>query len=180
MRAKFHGQPFRDHQLGKWLITFETDELPNYDDLRGSDLELQVKEYRKKRSLNANSYFHVLAGKIAEATGQSHTEAHNHLIAEYGQMDAEVQNIIMDDDIPYLKLETLHLRPTTATRLMDNGKLYRVYYVMRGSHTYDQKEMSRLIEGTVFEAKELGIETMTPDQIKQMLSTMEVNNGKQK
>lgn len=168
MRGRWHGQPFRDHQLKKWLITFETEELPKYDELKDSDLDIEVKAYRKKRSLNANAYFHVLAGKIAEATGQSHTEAHNHLIAEYGQMDAEVQNIIMDDEIPYQKLETLHLRPTTATRLMDNGKLYRVYYVMRGSHTYDTKEMARLIDGTVSEAKELGIETLTPDELERM------------
>ena len=175
MKARFHGQPFRDHQIGKWLTTFETDELPNYDDLKDSDLEIQIKEYRKRRSLNANAYFHVLAGKIAEATGQSHTEAHNHLIAEYGQMDAEVQNIIMDDEIPYLRLETLHLRPTTATRMMDNGKLYRVYYVMRGSHTYDTKEMARLIDGTVSEAKELGIETLTPDELERMKQQWKVS-----
>ena len=34
-----------------------------------------------------------------------------------------------------------------------------------GSHTYDTKEMSRLIEGTVSEAKELGIDTRTPEEI---------------
>lgn len=168
MKARWHGQPFRDHQLGKWLITFETSELPRYDDLKDLDLDVQIKAYREKRSLSANAYFHVLVGKIAEATGQSHTEVHNRLIAEYGQLDAEVQNIIMDDDIPYQKLETLHLRPTTATRMMDNGKLYRIYLVMRGSHTYDTKEMARLIDGTVSEAKELGIETLTPQEIERM------------
>lgn len=35
--------------------------------------------------------------------------------------------------------------------------------VMRGSHTYDTDEMAKLIDGTVYEAKELGIETMTPE-----------------
>lgn len=39
---------------------------------------------------------------------------------------------------------------------------------MRGSHTYNTAEMSKLIDGTVSEAKELGIETMTPDQIEEM------------
>jgi hypothetical protein len=40
--------------------------------------------------------------------------------------------------------------------------------VMRGSHTYDTREMSRLIDGTVEEAKELGIETLTPEQLERM------------
>lgn len=168
MKARWFGQPFRDHQNNRWLVTFEIYEAPSYDELSAVDLDLQIKEFKKRRSLNANAYFHVLAGKIAEATGQSHTEVHNRLIAEYGQLDAEVQNIIMDDDIPYQKLETLHLRPTTATRIMDNGKLYRIYLVMRGSHTYDTKEMARLIDGTVSEAKELGIETLTPQELERM------------
>jgi len=169
MKARWHGQPFRDYESGKWFITFEVNEPPTvFDNTREEELTLEIKKYREKRSLNANAYFHVLAGKIAESTGLSHTEIHNHLIAEYGQIDTEVQNIIMDDEIPYLKLDTIHLRPTTATRLMDNGKLYRVYYVMRGSHTYDTKEMSRLIDGTVNEAKELGIETLPPQELERM------------
>jgi 16S rRNA U1498 N3-methylase RsmE len=40
--------------------------------------------------------------------------------------------------------------------------------VMRGSHTYNTAEMSRLIDATVEEAKELGVETLTPDQLERM------------
>jgi hypothetical protein len=39
---------------------------------------------------------------------------------------------------------------------------------MRGSHTYDSREMSRLIDGTVSEAKELGIETLSPAELERM------------
>lgn len=175
MKARWHGQPFRDYGTGKWLLTFETDEIPAYDDLKDKELNLEIKQYREKRSLNANAYFHVLVGKIAEVTGQSHTEVHNQLIADYGQVDTNVQNIIMDDAIPYLRLEGLHLMPTTATRTMDNGKLYRVYIVMRGSHTYDTKEMSRLIDGTVYEAKELGIETLSDKELERLKSIWKVS-----
>lgn len=175
MKARWHGQPFKDYGIGKWLLTFEVDEIPAYDDLKDKELNLEIKQYREKRSLNANAYFHVLVGKIAEVTGQSHTEVHNQLIADYGQVDTNVQNIIMDDAIPYLRLEGLHLMPTTATRMMDNGKLYRVYIVMRGSHTYDSKEMSKLIDGTVYEAKELGIETLTSSELERMKQQWKVS-----
>ena len=40
--------------------------------------------------------------------------------------------------------------------------------MMRGSHTYDTKEMSRLIDGAVFEAQALGIETLPPDELERM------------
>lgn len=162
-------------------MAFESDEEPvEYDRLKDKDIRLEVKEYKQKRSLNANNYFHKLVSMIADVTKTSHTEVHNHLISEYGCMDEDIKNIIMDDEIPYQQLDTIHLRPTSATKVMDNGRLYRVFIVMRGSHTYDSKEMGRLIEGTVSEAKELGIETTTPEEIKKMLSMMEVNNGKQK
>lgn len=176
MIAAWHGEPFYDYKNRKWLITFETEEKPvKYDSTKDKELSVEVKEYRQKRSLNANSYFHLLVGKIAEVQGVSHTEIHNHLIAEYGQLDEDIKNIIMDDSIPWEKLETIHLRPTSATREMDNGKLYRVYIVMRGSHTYDTKSMSRLIAGAVQEAKELGIETMTPIELERMVNQWKVS-----
>lgn len=179
MKAQWHGEPFYDYKNRKWLITFETEEKPvKYDSTKDKELSVEVKEYRQKRSINANNYFHSLVGKIAEVQGVSHTEIHNHLIAEYGQLDEDIKNIIMDDSIPWEKLETIHLRPTSATREMDNGKLYRVYIVMRGSHTYDTKSMSRLIAGAVQEAKELGIETMTEKEIERLIDLWK-NNGAQ-
>lgn len=156
----------------KWQITLEIEEEPSfYDRLKDKEISVEIKQYREKRSLNANAYFHVLVDKIAGIQGVTHTEVHNHLIAEYGVLDDQINNIILDDNIPWLRLDTIHLRPTTATRTMDNGKLYRVYLVMRGSHTYDTAEMSRLIDGTVEEAKALGIEALTPDELERMKAT---------
>ena len=158
-------------------MAFESDEQPvEYDRLKDKDVRMELKEYREKRSLNANAYFHVLVEKIAEKQGLTHSEVHNQLIADYGCMDEDIKNIILDDSIPYLRLETIHLRPTDATKILDNGKLYRVYIVMRGSHTYDTKEMARLIDGTVYEAKELGIETLSDKEIERLKSIW-TNNG---
>lgn len=169
MKVKFYAKPYKDFKTRKWVMAFESDEEPvDYDRLKDKEIRLDLKEYREKRSLNANAYFHVLVGKIADVQGVSHSEIHNKLIADYGVMDEDIKNIILDDEIPYLRLDTIHLKPTTATKVLDNGRLYRVYIVMRGSHTYDSKEMSRLIDGTVHEAKELGIETMTPDELMRM------------
>ena len=169
MRGKWHGFPYKDTALRKYLITFEVDDVPQmFDRTKDKELNIEIKEHREKRSLNANAYFHVLVDKIAEVQGVSHSEIHNHLISEYGFVDEDIKNIILDDNIPWQKLDNIHLRPTTFTKVLDNGRLYRVYYVMRGSHTYDTKEMSRLIDGTVSEAKELGIETMTPNEIERM------------
>ena len=169
MRGKWHGFPYKDTALRKYLITFEVDDVPQlFDRTKDKELNIEIKEHREKRSLNANASCQVVVDKIAEIQGVSHSEIHNHLISEYGFMDEDIKNIILDDNIPWQKLDNIHLRPTAITKVLDNGRLYRVYYVMRGSHTYDTKEMSRLIDGTVSEAKELGIETMTPNEIERM------------
>jgi hypothetical protein len=46
-----------------------------------------------------------------------------------------------------------------------NGKTGMQLQCFFGSSTYNTKEMSVLIDGVVSECKELGIETMTPDEL---------------
>ena len=46
-----------------------------------------------------------------------------------------------------------------------NDKEFTHYKVYKGSSEYDSKEMSILIDGVIQEAKQLDIETLTPQQI---------------
>jgi methylaspartate ammonia-lyase len=59
-----------------------------------------------------------------------------------------------------------------------NGKKvqFNCYVMFKRTHELDTKEMSRLIEGTVFEAKELDIQTETPEQIAKMLNLWEYDS----
>ena len=168
-------EPTIDWKTGRLRLVFEPNEdfINTYEELKGFDkLSLEIKRFRAKRSLNANAYFHVLCTKIAEKTEQSMPRVKNLMLRRYGQleiMDGSVMHLIIREDIDVSENETLHLAPTTAVKELDDGRLYRVYRVMRGSHTYDTKEMARLIEGTITEAKDLGIDTITPKQAEEML-----------
>lgn len=44
------------------------------------------------------------------------------------------------------------------------------YLVYKPTHEMDKAEMARLIDGTVEEAKQLGIETRTPDELAELKS----------
>ena len=164
----------------KATLTLNEDARRTFENLRGKQISVTIKAYKKKRSLDANSYFHVLVGKIADATGNSKPAIKNQLLSRYGQYDMDEDGIIhfiIRDDKDVSDREDIHLQPTSATRVLDDGKLYRVYRVIRGSHTYDSYEMAKLIDGTVSEAKELGIETMTPSQIREMKERWGVKIG---
>jgi len=122
---------------------------------------------QKQRSLNANAYFHKLVALIAEKLGNSNAYQKNLLIRRYGQyeyIDGQIPTVQIKSvyDSAMDQREDIHFNPIGI-----NGEFTK-YAIMRGSHTYDVKEMSRLIDGTVSEAKELGIETLTNDEIRRL------------
>ena len=143
-------------QIMYWL--FDQEDGTNWD----------IREWHPKRSLSQNAYFHVLVEKIAKVLKVSNTAVKNKLIADYGFYDADVGHVIVKDSLDYLEFEQLHLKPSTKTQVMANGELYRVFYVMRGTHTYDTAEMTRISDKTVEEAKQLGIETLPPEELERM------------
>ena len=161
----------RDIVTNKLNITFqiESTSLDEINRLSQIDkLLINADEYVERRSLNANAYFHVLVGKIAKAKLQSNAWAKNELICKYCQPEYVGGDIMVyktNAPVEYMReLETLH---TIPIKYDGDITFYKVY---RGSRTYNRREMHQLIEGTVAEAKENGIETMPPEQLKELLS----------
>ena len=162
---------YKNIYSGKMTMTFEVENIDaladEYDRIKDARLTVKVSPYRAKRSLDANSYFHVLLTKIAGAMNISNARCKNILLARYGQPqllpDGNVMIYKSNAPVDYMmELEDIH---TVAIKADGNATFYRV---MRGSHEYNTEEMSRLIDGTVDEAKALGIETMTPDALAKM------------
>lgn len=126
---------------------------------------------KKKRSLTANAYFHVLVGKYAESLTISKARAKNELICKYGQVELiDDEPMIYKSNAPveYMReQEFIHALPVKFSE--ENGKSVTFYKLYRGSHTYNVNEMRLLIEGTVADCKELGIDTETNTSINKML-----------
>ena len=134
-----------DFESGKQVISLvcEKDIRGEYDRLKDKECRLKVVQYREGRSLDANAYFHVLVGKIAEVTDNSKVYIKNKLIAEYGQheiINGSLVSLPLDNDIEVYDLEFCHLQPTASTTTNKAGKLFRINLVMRGSQYYDTKE----------------------------------------
>lgn len=177
---KFTGrlkEPIIDYLTGRLTILFEPceDFRQAYEELKDCEkLSLEIKKYRRKRSLDANAYHWVLVGKLAKVLGMSNAEVHNMALRGYGQPEIYegkcVYMTIPDTDDARLKVDNAmdyHLSPTSQVREGNDGVMYRTYKLMRGSHTYNTEEMAMLIDGMVTLCKEAGIpdaEIATPDE----------------
>lgn len=160
----------KDIVNGGYNIIFSTTELPSgVNDIAGAKLTVTAKKYRKRRSLDANAYSWVLLDKIAKETGSTSEEVYEEMLRRYGYplYDEDEKPVIISlkagIDISALDI---HLKLVGEGHVQD--KLFKHYKVIRGQSTYDTKEMSTFIDGIVSEAKELGIETLTPDELERM------------
>lgn len=160
-------------------ITVETpftyDSLDEFDRLYDKDIRVEMKIWREPRSRSSNNYFYVLVGKLADALRVSKPYIHNLMLRKYGQLERidgkPVWVILPETDEISTKVdedETLHVRPTDDVREGNDGKMYRTYLLLKGSHALNSQEMSILIDGIVAECKEQGIETLPPEEIEHM------------
>ena len=159
----------RDFITKKPLIKFLINEEPNgIEDLEYKDLKIKVSKVTKPRSLDANAYFHVLCDKLRQKLGISMTRCKNELITSYGQMEYLDEGVpaAIKSNIPFEKMRELETPHMKFVMMSEDGNY--MYFLYRGSHTYDSREMHILLEGTIAECKEQGIETATPDELRRM------------
>ena len=177
----------KDWMTGRFRLTFEVDKdvSGEIERLSGKLLALTAQVYRRKRSLDANSYYWSLLTKLAEVAGISKNRAHNMMLRRYGtlvEVDGDLIYVVVPDNDEgermALEAETFHIKPTSQVKTANDGSSFRTYLMLRGSSTYDTAEMSTLINGLVEECKDLGIETMTPQELERMMALYEQNRRK--
>lgn len=172
MRGRLVDLSFSRDRKQRLTIEVDDDFREQYDKLHDEDIDLTVKIYREKRSLDANAYYWQLLTKLSEAVGVSKPRMHNELLRRYGQaemIDEQMVYIVLPDtdeaERKAIEAEKFHIKPTSQVKEGRDGRMYRTYFLLRGSHTYDSREMSVLINGLCDECHELNIETLTPDEL---------------
>ena len=166
-RARLTGVT-RDYLTDEMLLTFavEGDVRQALDSLTDKPLRLKVVQWRDKRSLDSNAYMWLLESKIAQAIGSTTDEVHKKNVLEYGPLD-EIDGrpvvITIRSDISIDLIEGYW-------RLYSRAKdgCFSTYLRVKRTSEYDSKEMSNYLEHVIDEAKELGIETATPDELERM------------
>lgn len=166
MRGRLRDLTFGPKGEQHITVTVQTDFRDDFDKLKDKDIRVEIKVWREPRSKDANAYFHALVNKIAEAQGLGDDEVKRSLVVEYGALarddDGQLIGAMLpagadiDQFYPYTRMyKTMELE----------GREYECYLFYKRTHTLDTKEMARLIDGTIYVARELGIDTDTPEQI---------------
>ena len=125
---------------------------------------VEIRQWKERRSLDANAYFWVLCSKLSEKTGIPVTGIYRSLIPEIGGNSETV--CIPEQGADHLREGWEHNGKGWVTEAFPSklkGCVNVVLYY--GSSTYDTAQMSRLIELAVQECRQQGIETMPPAEL---------------
>lgn len=126
-----------------------------------NDKKYEIKEYKPKRTLSQNSYAWALINELANKMRMSKEEMYINLLEDYSQyLMIPVEKGKKPNG--YFK----YYKYIATTNI--NGKEADYYKVFKGSSEFNTEEMGIFLDGIIQECKQLGIETLTPEEIEAM------------
>lgn len=129
------------------------------------DKEYELKEYKKKRTLNQNSYYWQLLNKLSTKIKIPQTELHFELIKKSCPFEEYL--------VPYeanLRGIEYYIEKGKIER---NGRLFKTIRVYVGSSRLETVEFGILLDNLIEECKLQGIQTLTESELAKMRSLEE-------
>lgn len=161
---------FKTHKA-KISLLLDTKQLDIVEELKNEDkLNIELKKYRKHRSLDANAYFWKLLTELCELAEIDTIEEYKRRIKELGifrQFKIEKDNIKTFEKMWTAQGIAWFCEIVDTTYIEDTEfKIINAYY---GSSSYNSKQMSRLIDGVIQDCKVYEIETKPQNEIDSLL-----------
>ena len=171
-----------DYETNKPKITLLLDErksILSLEEIKADKLSVEIKKWRKKRSLDANAYCWVLCDRIAKELSKNgiitKEEVYKDAILQIGTFEPFIaQEKTYENFKRIWEKQGLGFLVQEVSR-KDKCVKVNAYY---GSSTYDSKEMSLLIEILVELAKSLNIETKSKAEIDSLLNSWDSAAGR--
>lgn len=133
----------------KWLFNQDREKI------------FEIKEHKEKRSLSQNAYAWKLINEMGNKINKSKEEVYLQMLKDYGQSEIISMLSSINPNGYFKYYEEI------GTGIVNN-KEFTHYKIFKGSSEYDTKEMKYFIDGIIQECQQLGIETLTPEQILSM------------
>lgn len=150
----------------KQRLTLELDGdfRDKFDRLHDKPVEVTIKKHSENRTLRANAYLWALITSIGNALRESKEDVYFDMLRDYGQGGAV--SVLEQYEEKFKKSYKYHEYLGESTL---NGKLFKHYRFWVGSSEYSKDEFSILLDGVIQEAKQLGIETKSKEEIESLL-----------
>ena len=161
---------YKTHKA-KISLLLDTKQLDIVEELKNEDkLNIELKKYRKHRSLDANAYFWKLLTELCELVELDTVEEYKRRVKELGifrRFRIEKDNIKTFEKM-WTAQGIAWFCEIADTEYIGNTefKIINAYY---GSSSYNSKQMSRLIDGLVQDCKHYGVETKPQEEIDSLL-----------
>ena len=157
----------KDWATNKLLINLQVDDCPTEEiqELSQCDkLSIEIKKYRKKRSLDANGMLWACIGEIANVLRADKWEIYLQMLKRYGKytyicVKPAVVEAVKAQWRECEEIGKIDINGTEAVQML-------CYF---GSSTYDTKEFSILLDGVISEMRELGLQPPPTEEMKRAL-----------
>lgn len=148
-------------EIKKWL--FDKDD----------NKEFEIKEYKEKRSLNANAYFHKLVNQLARYYNWSDEDMKIKMVLDYGSL-IEKDGETFEVKVPH-STDIKLFYPYARFDRTENGE--DCYYLYERTHLLNTHQMYELLHGVVQECRDVGLPTKEDYEINKLIEEMEKNGG---
>lgn len=151
-------------------IQLEGNQAEAVEKFKGMHVDVSLKKFKRQRSLDANRYYWALIGKLRYVTGQPKSDIYKDHVRDVGGnysiacvADKDANRVCRN----WQRNGTGWITEVFPSKLDGCTNIF----LYEGSSIYDTRQMSRLIDLRVQDCQAVGIETMTPDQIAQLVAT---------
>lgn len=150
----------------KIVLILNDDFKKKYAKLKDCDVEIKIEKFVDSRTKRANRYAWHLISQIADVLHSSEHETYIELLRQFGQREPDKFSIVEESVDTMFRILDDHCLVVAKSDL--NGKTFAHLVALIGSSKYDSKQFHIFMGGVVDKAKELGIDTRTPDEISVM------------
>ena len=160
--------------LGTTTVSFETKSDPaEIEKYRDKDLDLEIKPHRKGRSLDANACLWACIHDLAASLGVNNWTMYLMELKAYGKFTTIY---VLPEALKGLKEQWRETDVVGKTFVPgEDGSEAEMLIVncYFGSHLYDSKEFSVLLNGVICDMKSQGLDTPPSEDMKRMIEELE-------
>lgn len=162
----------KDWASSEWRISLSINESGSIEavsKLKSCDcLDIKLAKHREKRSKDANALLWVCITQLADALKLSKDEVYLQELKRYGKF---VPITINKEAFETFKRSWREVEVVGEFENYGITKLSLLCYL--GSHTYNTKEFSRLLEGVISDIQDIGLQPPTSQDMRRSLEEWE-------